>query len=87
MGDGAPRGPRRTCVGCRRTAHPDELIRVVRTPDGGLDVGRDQPGRGAWLCPAAACLAEAGRRRAFARALRGQVRPEAVAGLGVVIGG
>ncbi len=87
MDDGAPPGPRRTCVGCRRTAHPDDLVRVVRTPDGGLVVGRAQPGRGAWLCRDPACLAEAGRRRAFARALRGGVHADAVTGLGVVIGG
>lgn len=87
MGDAAPTGPRRTCVGCRRSAHPDELVRVVRTPDGGLDLGRHHPGRGAWLCPDPVCLAAAERRRGFARALRGEVRPDAVAGLRVVIGG
>lgn len=71
--DGGRPGPRRTCIGCRRTAHPDELVRVVRTPDGGLAVGRHRPGRGAWVDPDPDCLALARRRRAWGRALRGSV--------------
>ncbi|WCO65410.1 YlxR family protein [Iamia majanohamensis] len=78
-------GPRRTCVGCRRTTHPDDLVRVVRTDDAGLVVGRHLPGRGAWICRDPACVALALRRRAFPRALRGEVRPEAVAALDVAI--
>lgn len=68
-------------MGCRRVASPDELVRVVRTADGDLARGRALPGRGAWLCPDPACAAAAGRRGAFGRALRGPVRPEAVARL------
>ena len=58
-------------------------MRVVRTPDGGLRAGRSLDGRGAWLCAATAlaCLELATRRRAWARALRGEVTPRAVAEL------
>jgi predicted RNA-binding protein YlxR (DUF448 family) len=58
-------------------------VRVVRTPDGALVVGRSLPGRGAWLCAATAseCAALAARRRAFGRALRADVTPEAVESL------
>ena len=64
-------------MGCRRTARPEELVRVVRSPDGGLGLGRHQPGRGAWLCAGShSCLELARRRTAFDRALRGPV-PEA----------
>ena len=60
----------RTCVGCRRQAAQDELYRVVLL-EGALVVSRTAPGRGAWLHRAwAPCLAEAGRARAFSRALR-----------------
>ncbi|MDY7101894.1 MAG: YlxR family protein [Actinomycetota bacterium] len=62
---------RRTCIGCRRRAHPDQLVRVVRGAGGTLDEGRALPGRGAWLCrddPACGQLAR--RRGAFQRALR-----------------
>lgn len=49
-------------------------MRVTRTADGDLAVGRTRPGRGAWLHPDADCLATAVRRRAFTRALRAPVR-------------
>lgn len=84
MGPGP--GPRRTCIGCRRTTHPDHLVRLVRTSDGGLLAGRDGPGRGAWICAGDRCWADATRRRAFARALRGAVRPEAIEAQRVAIG-
>lgn len=83
--DGGRPGPRRTCVGCRRTAHPDEMVRVVRTADGGLAVGRARPGRGAWVDPDPACLALARRRRAWGRALRAPVAESALDALEVEV--
>jgi predicted RNA-binding protein YlxR (DUF448 family) len=81
--DGGDRvGPRRTCIGCRRTATPGELVRLARGDDGDLLVGRRHPGRGAWLHPDPACVAEAGRRRAFGRALRGDIRAAAIVAIG-----
>lgn len=85
-GDHDRPGPRRTCIGCRRRTHPDDLVRVVRTPEGGLAVGRALPGRGAWLCPDPACAALADRRRAWARALRGPVAPGATAVVAAALG-
>ena len=71
--------PVRTCVGCRRRGPQDELIRVVRRPDGTVQAGRTLPGRGAWLCAGSpACLQRAARRGALARALRAPVSAEAV---------
>jgi predicted RNA-binding protein YlxR (DUF448 family) len=59
-----------------------ELVRVVLDPGGALVVGTGLPGRGAWLCRGSAgCLELALKRRAFSRALRAQVAPEAVADL------
>ena len=61
---------------------PDELVRIVRTSDGALAVGRTLPGRGAWLCAGSLeCLEQAVRRRAFARALRADVSGAGVASL------
>jgi predicted RNA-binding protein YlxR (DUF448 family) len=74
---GAP--PQRTCVGCRRKAGQDELVRVVRRSDGTLRAGRTLPGRGAWLCAESpSCLQRAARRGALSRALRAPVSSEAV---------
>jgi predicted RNA-binding protein YlxR (DUF448 family)/ribosomal protein L7Ae-like RNA K-turn-binding protein len=48
----------RTCLGCRRQRPRAELVRIVRGPDGAavFDLEARLPGRGAWVCPAAACL-------------------------------
>jgi hypothetical protein len=76
MSDDAPcpRLPERTCIGCRRKSGPAGLVRVARRPDGSLAVGRGEPGRGAWLCAGSeSCFDAALRRRAFSRALRGEV--------------
>jgi uncharacterized protein len=74
--------PVRTCVGCRRRAPQRELIRLVRTPEGTLAVGRRLPGRGAWLCAGStACLERAARRNALTRALRAPVTADAVSAL------
>jgi len=52
------REPGRTCLGCRRQRPRAELIRIVRSPDGDacFDLDGSLPGRGAWVCPTAACL-------------------------------
>lgn len=66
--------PVRTCIGCRRLAPPAELVRVVRSVDGTLAVGRTLAGRGAWLCAGSlACVEQARSRGAFGRALRDPV--------------
>ena len=47
----------RTCVACRQTKAKRELVRLVRTPDRGVEVdlsGR-KDGRGAYLCRAREC--------------------------------
>lgn len=63
--------PVRTCVGCRQRVDQTTLIRVVAEGSAvTVDRGGSMPGRGAYLHPAARCLTEAIRRRAFGRALR-----------------
>ena len=75
-------------MGCRKVAAPDQLVRVVARPGGGLAVGRTEPGRGAWLCAGSpACLEAATRRRAFDRALRTTIRSNAVQDLGTILSG
>jgi len=74
-------------VGCRQRRPQTELVRCVLTPDGRATVSRSGPGRGAWLCvPPQACFELALRRKAFARAWRRPVDPEALAQLGRELG-
>lgn len=66
------REPVRTCVGCRRSGQKRQLLRLVRTPEGGVraDPTGKAPGRGAYVHAGGPCLDEALRRGALARALR-----------------
>jgi hypothetical protein len=69
-------------VGCRRVTSSDDLVRIVAGSDGSIAIGRSLPGRGAWICRGSeSCLDAAVRRKAFPKALRAVVSPEAVAGL------
>ena len=63
--------PLRQCIGCREQKAKNELIRVVRSPEGevSLDFRGKAPGRGAYLCRDAACLKKAIKSRALERAL------------------
>ena len=71
--------PMRQCTGCREHKPKQELIRVVRSPEGevSLDFRGKSSGRGAYLCPDPACLEKAIRSRALARALDCQI-PDAI---------
>ncbi len=70
--------PQRQCVGCREMKGKKELIRVVRSAEGAvsLDFSGRSPGRGAYVCPAAACLARARKSRALERAFETAIPPE-----------
>ncbi|WP_280672427.1 MULTISPECIES: YlxR family protein [unclassified Kitasatospora] len=63
--------PERTCVGCRKRAAKDELLRVTAVEGSCVPDPRGTlPGRGAHLHPDPGCLDLAVRRRAFPRAFR-----------------
>lgn len=65
----------RTCVVTRESKPPEELIRFVPAPDGLIvpDVARRLPGRGIWVTAERGAVAEAIKRKAFARSLKRQV--------------
>lgn len=70
--------PLRQCLGCREHKPKQELIRVVRSPEGSvsLDFKGKLPGRGAYVCPQPACLAKARKSRALERAFDTALPPE-----------
>lgn len=70
--------PLRRCTGCNEQKPKKELVRVVRSPQGEIALDRvgKMPGRGAYLCPSAQCLARARKARRLERALEAQIPPE-----------
>ncbi len=71
-----PRVAERTCLGCRTAQPQDELLRLVRSPDGEVipDPQRRLPGRGVYLCYRSDCLVQAVRRGQFERGFRQPVK-------------
>jgi uncharacterized protein len=70
------RQPERTCI-VSRAVHPAEsLIRFVVGPEGTVvpDLKHRLPGRGVWVSARKDAVAEAVRRRLFARAFKAQVQ-------------
>jgi predicted RNA-binding protein YlxR (DUF448 family) len=70
--------PQRTCVACRSTGGKRELVRLVRTPDGAVEVDETgkKAGRGAYLCPNPSCWAEALKKGRLDAALRVKLKAD-----------
>lgn len=69
--------PERTCVACRLPRPKREMVRIVRTASGSVEVDPTGKlsGRGAYLCQQASCWQAALRRDALGRALKVTVPP------------
>lgn len=70
--------PMRQCLGCREMKPKKELLRVVRSPEGGisLDFRGKAPGRGAYVCPSKECLQKAIKSHALERAFDTKIPEE-----------
>jgi predicted RNA-binding protein YlxR (DUF448 family) len=70
--------PLRKCIACHERYPKRELIRVVCTPEGTieLDLQGKRPGRGAYLCRKPQCWEVALEPKRLSRALRCQVGSE-----------
>ena len=70
--------PMRMCVGCREMKEKRELIRVVRTPEGQveLDATGKRSGRGAYVCRQADCLKRSIKQKQLERQLEITLTPE-----------
>jgi predicted RNA-binding protein YlxR (DUF448 family) len=71
--------PQRTCIACRSTSGKRALIRVVRTPadEVEIDLTGKKAGRGAYLCPDAACWQAALKKDRLSAALKTKLSPDA----------
>ncbi len=72
--------PMRLCVGCQEMRPKKELLRVVRTPDGQVEVDRigKKSGRGVYICPRRSCLQAALKGRRLQKALAMDLPPEII---------
>ena len=72
------RMPVRICVGCQEPKTKKELIRIVLTPEGVVEIDRTgkKAGRGAYLCPKEECLDKAFKERRLERSLKTKVSSE-----------
>jgi len=72
--------PQRVCVGCREKKPKKELIRIVRTPEGNVDIDLTgkKSGRGVYICAQKECLHSATKGKKLAKNLKIYVPPEIV---------
>ena len=70
--------PVRRCTGCGEHFPKNELIRVVRTPDGEvlLDLSGKKSGRGAYICKSASCLKKARKSKRIETSLECSISDE-----------
>ena len=70
--------PLRMCVGCMEHKPKKELIRIVRTPEGEIeiDLTGKLSGRGSYICPNEACLEKAVKSKKIERALECKISDE-----------
>lgn len=62
--------PMRMCLGCNEMKPKKELIRVVKSPEGGisLDFTGKKSGRGAYICRSVECFNKARKGRRLEKA-------------------
>lgn len=70
--------PLRTCVTCNTSADRRDLVRLVRTRYGSVEVDETNrmPGRGAYLCRRQICWGSALKKNRLEHKLRGRLSTE-----------
>lgn len=68
----------RMCVGCHEMKAKKELIRVVKSPEGeiNVDLKGKAPGRGAYLCKNKNCVDLASKNRALEKTFSRKIEKE-----------
>jgi uncharacterized protein len=69
-------GSERLCAVTRVHLPPDDLVRFVLAPDGGIvpDLDRKLPGRGVWVTAQRAIVDQAVAKKAFAKSLKAEAK-------------
>lgn len=75
-----PKIPYRTCIGCQERKPKKELLRIIRTPEGMIEIDETgkKSGRGAYLCYNIACWKEAVKKKRLGKALKVELTREII---------
>ena len=70
--------PMRICVGCQEPKPKKELIRIVLTPEGAVEIDKTgkKAGRGSYICANPECLEKAYKEHRLERSLKTKVSSE-----------
>ena len=70
--------PERTCIGCKKVLHKEDVVRIIAAPDGLIiDYREKVNGRAAYVCPKPECINRALTKEVLGRSLRLKLRPPA----------
>lgn len=72
--------PMRMCLGCQEMKPKKELVRIVRTPEGMVEIDPTgkRNGRGAYICPRVECLNAAIKGHRIQKAFNIALTPELI---------
>lgn len=72
--------PYRTCVGCQEKKPKREMLRIIRTPEGKVEIDTTgkKSGRGSYLCYNISCLKEALKKKRISKSLKIDLSPEII---------
>lgn len=75
--------PERKCMGCMQTFPKKDLVRIVRTPEGNveMDLTGKKSGRGAYICRSEACLKKAIKSKRIQANLEVEINEELIEAL------
>jgi len=67
--------PARSCSVCKVKSDKNDLIRLVKSPDGKIfiDFSKKLPGRGAYICPDLECLEKAKKSGVLSKTLKAEI--------------
>ncbi len=67
--------PQRTCMGCNEKKDKKDLIRIVKLPNGEINIDKSgkMPGRGAYICDNIQCLEKAVKTKRIERVLETKI--------------
>lgn len=80
--------PTRTCMGCNQTKEKQELLRIVKSKDGDIEVDLTgkKNGRGAYICKSEECLNKVMKSKRLQRVLEQEISTEIYENLrGVIV--